>query len=84
MTCLLPLILRQMIPVMLFGVLFAKKRYNIQDYLCVGLITAGIVTFNLSRASSTAQKVHTYLSTTNGRQLYLMHAYNPARDKNIW
>ncbi|CAN0485152.1 unnamed protein product, partial [Hapterophycus canaliculatus] len=37
-----------MIPVMLFGVLFAKKKYSLQEYLCVGLITAGIVTFNLS------------------------------------
>lgn len=38
----------KMIPVMLFGVLFAKKRYTLQEYLCVALITAGIVTFNLS------------------------------------
>lgn len=49
---------KQMIPVMLFGVLFAKKRYSLRDYMCVGLITAGIVTFNLSKASShTSQKV---------------------------
>lgn len=38
----------QMIPVMLFGVLFAKKQYSLQEYLCVALITVGIVTFNLS------------------------------------
>lgn len=37
-----------MIPVMLFGVLFAKKQYSLQEYLCVALITVGIVTFNLS------------------------------------
>lgn len=49
-----------MIPVMLFGVLFAKKRYSLRDYMCVGLITAGIVTFNLSKASHTSQKVFIY------------------------
>ena len=38
----------QMIPVMLFGVLFAKKKYGLRDYFCVALITAGIVTFNLN------------------------------------
>lgn len=37
-----------MIPVMLFGVLFAKKHYTIQEYLCVAVITLGIVMFNLS------------------------------------
>jgi solute carrier family 35 (UDP-galactose transporter), member B1 len=37
----------KMIPVMLFGVLFAGKRYSLRDYLGVGLITAGIVTFNM-------------------------------------
>lgn len=37
-----------MIPVMLFGVLFARKRYSLREYMCVGLITAGIVVFNLS------------------------------------
>lgn len=52
--------LHQMIPVMLFGVLFAKKRYSLRDYMCVGLITAGIVTFNLSKASHTSQKVFIY------------------------
>ncbi|CAN0351568.1 unnamed protein product, partial [Discosporangium mesarthrocarpum] len=36
-----------MIPVMLFGVLFARKRYGARDYLCVALITLGIVAFNL-------------------------------------
>eukprot|EP00752_Nemacystus_decipiens_P004865 g4428.t1 len=43
----------KMIPVMLFGVLFAKKRYSLREYLCVGLITAGIVTFNLSKTAHT-------------------------------
>lgn len=46
-----------MIPVMLFGVLFAKKKYSVRDYLCVGLITAGIVTFNLSKASEKRKQV---------------------------
>lgn len=40
-----------MIPVMLFGVLFAKKKYGLRDYFCVALITAGIVTFNLNGKS---------------------------------
>ncbi|CAM9525799.1 unnamed protein product [Phaeothamnion confervicola] len=41
----------KMIPVMLFGVLFARKRYSAAEYFCVALITAGIVTFNLGGAS---------------------------------
>eukprot|EP00752_Nemacystus_decipiens_P008669 g7737.t1 len=45
-----------MIPVMLFGVLFAKKRYSLREYMCVGLITAGIVIFNLSKMSHTSQE----------------------------
>ncbi|CAM9268561.1 unnamed protein product [Scytosiphon promiscuus] len=45
----------KMIPVMLFGVLFAKKRYSSRDYLCVALVTAGIVTFNMSKASSSQE-----------------------------
>lgn len=39
-----------MIPVMLFGVLFAKKRYGLRDYFSAGLITAGIATFNFAKA----------------------------------
>lgn len=46
-----------MIPVMLFGVMFAKKRYSLTEYLCVGLITAGIVTFNLSKAADKNKEV---------------------------
>jgi UDP-galactose transporter B1 len=38
----------KMVPVMLFGVLFAKKKYSFRDYVCVALITAGIIIFNLS------------------------------------
>lgn len=53
-----------MIPVMLFGVLFAKKRYSVRDYMCVGLITAGIVTFNLAKASHATQKVCPYAERT--------------------
>lgn len=47
----------QMIPVMLFGVLFAKKRYSLREYLSVGLITAGIVTFNLSKSQQSSKEV---------------------------
>lgn len=46
-----------MIPVMLFGVLFAKKQYSVREYLCVGLITAGIMTFNLAKASASNKEV---------------------------
>lgn len=42
-----------MIPVMLFGVLFAKKRYSIKEYMCVALITSGIVVFNLCGSHKT-------------------------------
>ncbi|CAM9334122.1 unnamed protein product, partial [Hapterophycus canaliculatus] len=37
----------KMIPVMLFGALFANKRYSSREFLCVALVTAGIITFNL-------------------------------------
>lgn len=46
----------KMIPVMLFGVLFAKKKYGLRDYFCVALITAGIVTFNLAKASDKSKQ----------------------------
>lgn len=46
-----------MIPVMVFGVLFAKKRYSLREYLCVGLITAGIITFNLSKSADKNKEV---------------------------
>ncbi|CAN0167085.1 unnamed protein product [Ectocarpus sp. 12 AP-2014] len=45
----------KMIPVMLFGVLFAKKQYSVQEYLCVALITMGIVIFNLAMGSKTEE-----------------------------
>lgn len=44
-----------MIPVMLFGALFANKRYSFREYLCVALVTAGIITFNLSKTSSKSE-----------------------------
>eukprot|EP00953_Heterococcus_sp_UTEX-ZZ885_P034214 17736-Heterococcus_DN1.PRE.2 len=50
----------KMIPVMLFGVLFAGKRYSVRDYICVALITAGIVTFNLGGEH---KQVHIMLHT---------------------
>ena len=46
-----------MIPVMVFGVLFAKKRYSLREYLSVGLITAGIVTFNLFKPADKHKEV---------------------------
>eukprot|EP01084_Bolivina_argentea_P156143 272105_1 len=42
----------KMIPVMLFGVLFAHKRYSLREYICVALITIGILIFNLSGSHS--------------------------------
>lgn len=45
----------KMIPVMLFGVLFAKKQYSVREYLCVALITMGIVIFNLAKGSKNEQ-----------------------------
>lgn len=50
----------KMIPVMLFGVLFAKKKYSWREYLCVVLITAGIVVFNLSGTHKQGRDNSTY------------------------
>ena len=60
-----------MIPVMLFGVLFAKKKYGLRDYFCVALITAGIVTFNLSKAADKNKEVRApYFCLSAGRYYY--------------
>ncbi len=47
----------QMIPVMLFGVLFAHKRYSLREYICVALITIGILIFNLSSSHSKVREI---------------------------
>lgn len=55
-----PMFVGQMIPVMLFGVLFAKKRYSWRNYLCVGLITVGIalfVSFDQSRSTQQVRNI---------------------------
>jgi UDP-galactose transporter B1 len=41
-----------MIPVMLMGVLMGRKKYALKEYVSVLLITAGIVIFQLGKASS--------------------------------
>ncbi len=64
----------QMIPVMLFGVLFAKKKYGLRDYVCVGLITAGIVIFNISKASdkhNVRRRVGIVLHSSDSRSSYV-------------
>ncbi|CAM9616677.1 unnamed protein product [Ectocarpus fasciculatus] len=48
----------KMIPVMLFGALFAKKQYSVREYLCVALITMGIVIFNLAKGSNNEEDKH--------------------------
>mmetsp|Transcript_5717 Transcript_5717/g.14937 ORF Transcript_5717/g.14937 Transcript_5717/m.14937 type:complete len:224 (+) Transcript_5717:37-708(+) len=40
-----------MIPVMLIGMVVRGKRYSTRDFLCVLLITSGVVLFSLSRPS---------------------------------
>mmetsp|Transcript_19519 Transcript_19519/g.25233 ORF Transcript_19519/g.25233 Transcript_19519/m.25233 type:complete len:374 (+) Transcript_19519:104-1225(+) len=50
----------KMIPVMLFGVLFAKQRYSAREYLCVLLITAGIAMFQLSGKTKSTGKENSY------------------------
>ncbi|CAM9854998.1 unnamed protein product [Chrysoparadoxa australica] len=50
----------KMIPVMIFGVLFAQKRYSIRDYTCVALITAGIITFNMGGKQKTGKENSSY------------------------
>eukprot|EP00611_Tribonema_gayanum_P029920 TRINITY_DN815_c1_g2_i2.p1 TRINITY_DN815_c1_g2~~TRINITY_DN815_c1_g2_i2.p1 ORF type:complete len:356 (-),score=153.18 TRINITY_DN815_c1_g2_i2:376-1443(-) len=50
----------KMIPVMLFGVVFAGKRYSVRDYVGVALITAGIVTFNLAGKHKSGRENSTY------------------------
>ncbi|KAK8792775.1 hypothetical protein WA158_004939 [Blastocystis sp. Blastoise] len=37
----------KMVPVLLFGVLFGKRSYPLSKYLCVGLITLGLIIFNI-------------------------------------
>jgi drug/metabolite transporter (DMT)-like permease len=58
-----------MIPVMLFGVLFAGKRYSVRDYICVALITAGIVTFSLGGE-------HKQVSPLHRLQLHIVQSHN--------
>mmetsp|Transcript_27601 Transcript_27601/g.36206 ORF Transcript_27601/g.36206 Transcript_27601/m.36206 type:complete len:372 (+) Transcript_27601:95-1210(+) len=50
----------KMIPVMLFGVLFAGKQYSLREYLCVLLITAGIAMFQLSGKTKSGGKENSY------------------------
>eukprot|EP00750_Incisomonas_marina_P007332 INCI1482.3.p1 GENE.INCI1482.3~~INCI1482.3.p1 ORF type:complete len:304 (-),score=23.27 INCI1482.3:108-944(-) len=40
----------KIVPVMLFNVLVAKRSYSFREYVQVGLITAGIVAFNLGKS----------------------------------
>ncbi|CAM9346715.1 unnamed protein product, partial [Heterosigma akashiwo] len=50
----------KMIPVMLFGVLFAGKKYSMKEYLCVLLITAGIAMFQMSGKTKSSGKENSY------------------------
>lgn len=68
-----------MIPVMLFGVLFAKKKYSLREYMCVGLITVGIMTFNLAKASASNKEVMPKLDRGHPR-MYLSVFHVPESD----
>jgi UAA transporter family len=66
-----------MIPVMLFGVLFAGKRYSVRDYICVALITAGIVTFNLGGEHKQVSQSVTYSTVTQSAVTQPIAACSP-------
>uniref|UniRef100_A0A7S1T9V3 Sugar phosphate transporter domain-containing protein n=1 Tax=Compsopogon caeruleus TaxID=31354 RepID=A0A7S1T9V3_9RHOD len=42
----------KMIPVMLMGIVIRGKKYKLRDYLCVGLITGGVLLFSMKKASA--------------------------------
>lgn len=44
----------KLVPVMLLGVVYLKKRYTIAQYVAVGLLTAGVVVFTLGDAKGRA------------------------------
>ncbi|KDO33406.1 hypothetical protein SPRG_02213 [Saprolegnia parasitica CBS 223.65] len=50
----------KMIPVMLMGVLIGRKKYALKEYLSVGLITLGIVVFQLGKGSSKSGQENSY------------------------
>eukprot|EP00435_Cladocopium_sp_Y103_P023793 s80_g5.t2 len=44
----------KLVPVMLLGVVYLKKRYTVAQYVAVGLLTAGVVVFTLGDAKGRA------------------------------
>ena len=46
----------KMIPVMLMGVVMGTKKYTWREYFCVGIITAGIVTFRLAKSKGASSE----------------------------
>nr|CCA17649.1 Drug/Metabolite Transporter (DMT) Superfamily putat [Albugo laibachii Nc14] len=48
----------KMIPVMLMGVLLGNKRYSMQEYLCVVLITLGITMFQFGKMATASPSKH--------------------------
>ncbi|CCI49424.1 unnamed protein product [Albugo candida] len=48
----------KMIPVMLMGVLLGNKKYSMQEYLCVVLITLGITMFQLGKMATASSGKH--------------------------
>lgn len=47
----------KLVPVMIMGTIFGKKRYSSKEYLCVALICVGLVIFSLKKSSAANKKL---------------------------
>lgn len=47
----------KLVPVMVMGTIFGKKRYSAKEYLCVALICVGLVVFSLKKSSAANKKL---------------------------
>jgi UDP-galactose transporter B1 len=47
----------KLVPVMIMGTIFGKKKYSLKEYLCVALICLGLVVFSLKKSSAANKKL---------------------------
>ncbi|QDZ23151.1 UDP galactose transporter [Chloropicon primus] len=47
----------KLVPVMVMGTIFGKKRYSLKEYLCVALICVGLVVFSMKKSSAANKKL---------------------------
>jgi len=47
----------KLVPVMVMGTIFGKKRYSAKEYLCVALICVGLVVFSMKKSSAANKKL---------------------------